>query len=71
MNIVLISTPFYIYIYILYLYLLFLTTLDIRKLKAALAAPLDFGDGGNDGDTASEVSAPQAPKKVKFTIDLY
>lgn len=58
MNIVLISTPF-------------LTTLDIRKLKAALAAPLDFGDGGNDGDTASEVSAPQAPKKVKFSIDLY
>lgn len=36
---------------------------DIRKLKAALAAPLDFGDGGNDGDTASEVSAPQPPKK--------
>ena len=36
--------------------------LDIRKLKAALAAPLDFGD--NDGDNASEVSAPQAPVKV-------
>lgn len=38
---------------------------DIRKLKAALAAPLDFGDGENDvdGETASEVSAPQASKK--------
>ncbi|XP_015762017.1 PREDICTED: WD repeat and HMG-box DNA-binding protein 1-like [Acropora digitifera] len=38
---------------------------DIRKLKAVLAAPLDFGDGENDvdGDTASEVSAQQTAKK--------
>ncbi|XP_078344352.1 WD repeat and HMG-box DNA-binding protein 1-like isoform X2 [Oculina patagonica] len=36
---------------------------DIRKLKAALATPLDFGDGENDGDTASEVSAAQVPAK--------
>ena len=40
---------------------------DIRKLKAALAAPLDFGEGDNDvdGETASEVSAIQVPKKVR------
>ena len=37
---------------------------DIRKLKAALAAPLDFGDADNDGDNASEVSAAKAPTKV-------
>jgi len=37
---------------------------DIRKLKAALAAPLDFGDVDNDGDNASEVSAAKAPTKV-------
>lgn len=37
---------------------------DIRKLKAALAAPLDFGDADNDGDNASEVSAAKAPAKV-------
>lgn len=43
---------------------IFYLLLDIRKLKAALAAPLDFGDGDNDGDNASEVSAPQAPAKV-------
>lgn len=36
---------------------------DIRKLKAALAAPLDFGDADNDGDNASEVSAAKAPTK--------
>jgi len=36
---------------------------DIRKLKAALAAPLDFGDVDNDGDNASEVSAAKAPTK--------
>ena len=43
--------------------------LDIRKLKAALATPLDFGDGDNDMDvdTGSEVSAAQAPKKVNAT----
>ncbi|XP_067018365.1 WD repeat and HMG-box DNA-binding protein 1-like [Acropora muricata] len=43
---------------------------DIRKLKAVLAAPLDFGDGENDvdGDTASEVSAqPTAKKEVIHT----
>ena len=37
---------------------------DIRKLKAALAAPLDFGDADNDGDNTSEVSAAKAPTKV-------
>ncbi|CAH3160505.1 unnamed protein product [Porites lobata] len=38
---------------------------DIRKLKAALATPLNFGDGDNDMDvdTGSEMSAAQAPKK--------
>ena len=43
--------------------------LDIRKLKAALATPLDFGDGDNDMDVdaGSEVSAAQAPKKVNAT----
>ena len=43
--------------------------LDIRKLKAALATPLDFGDGDNDMDvdTGSEMSAAQAPKKVNAT----
>ena len=43
---------------------------DIRKLKAVLAAPLDFGDGENDvdGDTASEVSAQQTAKKVLFGL---
>ena len=43
---------------------------DIRKLKAVLAAPLDFGDGENDvdGDTASEVSAQPTAKKVLFGV---
>ena len=47
----------------------YLFSLDIRKLKAALATPLDFGDGDNDMDvdTGSEVSAAQAPKKVNAT----
>lgn len=38
---------------------------EIRKLKAQLAAPLDFDDAGNDvnADTASEVSV----KKVSFS----
>ena len=44
----------------------YLFSLDIRKLKAALATPLNFGDGDNDMDvdTGSEMSAAQAPKKV-------
>lgn len=47
----------------------YLFSLDIRKLKAALATPLDFGDGDNDMDveTGSEMSAAQAPKKVNAT----
>jgi len=47
----------------------YLFSLDIRKLKAALATPLDFGDGDNgmDVDTGSEMSAPQASKKVNAT----
>ena len=47
----------------------YLFSLDIRKLKAALATPLNFGDGDNDMDvdTGSEMSAAQAPKKVNAT----
>ena len=47
----------------------YLFSLDIRKLKAALATPLDFGDGDNemDVDTGSEMSAAQAQKKVNAT----
>ena len=41
-----------------------ISLLDIRKLKAALATPLDFGDADNDGDNASEASAAKAPAKV-------
>ena len=44
--------------------LFIISLLDIRKLKAALATPLDFGDADNDGDNASEASAAKVPAKV-------